>query len=293
MAVSEYDAFGPWIYEITDAHPVPRLFANDLPSETAAMLFKIPRSIERRVATPDLDLYDYVVGAYANDLCILKREDHNVVTSRIPYTEIEGLCLTRHFLHGVLTLYLKTGTAELPFNAVSMDIITRFAALIRGQISGGALPPAAVPRQEALSLNLLFINMLNDLRAAGETPLLYAYQPSADSPQPQKAGLRGIFRHVHPKKRPATLHVLIPKEVIVIQQDPPTGKQQKEELIYHTFYLPLSGLHDLTLTGGPQEQLCSLSLADHTFTWAIQAENISLPPFCQYVRTLIAPPHRT
>ena len=27
MYPSEYDAFGPWIYEITEAHPLPALFA--------------------------------------------------------------------------------------------------------------------------------------------------------------------------------------------------------------------------------------------------------------------------
>ena len=84
MYPSEYDAFGPWIYEITEAHPLPALFAPYVRSEeTPLMLFKIPRDIERRRATPDMDLYDYVVGAYEERLLILKRVEHTVELSLI------------------------------------------------------------------------------------------------------------------------------------------------------------------------------------------------------------------
>lgn len=63
MAISEYDAFGPWIYEVDGEHPLPRLFAPYVRERVdALMLLKILRDIERRRATPDMELYDYVVG---------------------------------------------------------------------------------------------------------------------------------------------------------------------------------------------------------------------------------------
>lgn len=46
MVVSEYDAFGPWIYEISEEHPAPELFKPYIPEEPCLMCFKIPRDIE-------------------------------------------------------------------------------------------------------------------------------------------------------------------------------------------------------------------------------------------------------
>ena len=46
MRVSEYDAFGPWVYMIDEDHPLPSLFAPCVENpEAYRMLFKIPRNI--------------------------------------------------------------------------------------------------------------------------------------------------------------------------------------------------------------------------------------------------------
>lgn len=43
MRVSEYDAFGPWVYMIDEDHPLPSLFAPCVENpEAYRMLFKIP-----------------------------------------------------------------------------------------------------------------------------------------------------------------------------------------------------------------------------------------------------------
>lgn len=173
MAISEYDAFGPWIYEIDDEHPVPRLFAPYIPAEPPELLFKIPRSIERRVATPDMDLYDCVVGAYATHICILERQEQSVFRQEVLYSDIEGLCLTRHFLQSILRLYTRTGEMTITFNTVSVEIVKRFMSLLRSkQPRTAPFPETLRQQQTALDLNPLFTNMLKDLRADGETPLL-------------------------------------------------------------------------------------------------------------------------
>ena len=77
--VSEYDAFGPWIYKITEKNPMPALFFPYYKeNNNYLMLIKIPRDIERRKAKPDMDLYDYVIGMYEEYGYILKRNGKEV-----------------------------------------------------------------------------------------------------------------------------------------------------------------------------------------------------------------------
>ena len=57
LDIAEYNAFGPWAYEISDKYPLPRLFAPYFAADDNAVLkIKIPREIERRNASPGMDL---------------------------------------------------------------------------------------------------------------------------------------------------------------------------------------------------------------------------------------------
>ncbi len=40
MAITEYDAFGPWIYEITDKHPLPPQFETQVEEHDYEILIK-------------------------------------------------------------------------------------------------------------------------------------------------------------------------------------------------------------------------------------------------------------
>ena len=89
MRVSEYDAFGPWAYEIDEDHPLPPLFVPWVEHpEDYRMLFKLPRDIERRKATPDMDLYDYVVGVNDEGIRVWSRREKAVDTAYLPFREI-------------------------------------------------------------------------------------------------------------------------------------------------------------------------------------------------------------
>ena len=79
MRISEYDAFGPWVYDVDGEHPLPPLFVPFVDmSKSWRMLLKIPRDIERRRATPDMDLYDFVVGADDAGIQIWSRREKAV-----------------------------------------------------------------------------------------------------------------------------------------------------------------------------------------------------------------------
>ena len=288
MYPSEYDAFGPWIYEITEAHHLPALFEPHVPSgETPLMLFKIPRDIERRRATPDMDLYDYVVGAYEERLLILKRVEHTVETITVSYAEIEGLRLFRHFLRGDLTLYLRSGEVLLPFNAVSMDIVTRFAVLIRGRYQTGeapALPELRPWEQAPADLDVLFVNLLRELRQTEPEARVYACQSMTSLEAKSGSFLRSLARRPRPQTLPATLHLLNRKELIVIQREVPEKKAQENEYSYHFTYLPRSGIRKVRLEESAQDRGildCTVELAHHVSPLRFRRENREAVAFYQ------------
>lgn len=249
MAVSEYDAFGPWIYEISGEHPVPELFRPYIPEEPCLMCFKIPRDIERRRATPDMDLYDHVVGAYEEYICVLKRIGHTVEKSIVRYRDVEGICLFRKFLRGTCTLYLKNGEAVLPFNVVSISTMTAFVRLVRQRYmaeSGRGVPPA--PGCQPLDCpipEVLFVNLTRELKEAGEKFQTMVYQPETPVLFKKETFPERIAHMWKPQRIPAALHLVSDRELLIIQRELAAKKTHESEYGYTFTYLPLSKIKDI------------------------------------------------
>ena len=88
----EYDRFGPWIIEISPDDPAPPLFVPFLDrTEEPRLSLKVPRQIERRRAHPGMDLYDYVVNLYEEDMLILMRVGPEVEARALRYRDIGSL----------------------------------------------------------------------------------------------------------------------------------------------------------------------------------------------------------
>ena len=128
----EYDSFGPWILEINDEDTIPPLFKKFQPSEGKPLLnIKIPRNIDRTNASPGMNLYDYVLYLYDNDILILKRDYNRVVKERFSYDEILYICNSENLLRGELTLGLIKSQFTIHYNTVSCILITRMIEIIR------------------------------------------------------------------------------------------------------------------------------------------------------------------
>ena len=128
----EYDRFGPWVLEISDEDPPPPLFEPYLTrTEPALLSLKIPRKIARRDAHPGMDLYDYVVSLYGDDIVILRRVEGDVESETLRYRDVQHLQVTDELLRGNVRLSLDGRAYDLPFNPVSRDEITRLVDLIR------------------------------------------------------------------------------------------------------------------------------------------------------------------
>ncbi len=132
MRDPEYDRFGPWVIEITDEDPPPPLFLPYLTrSEEPLFSVKIPRKIERRNAHPGMNLYDYMVTLYHEDIVILERTDEEVQEHRIAYETIQFLCLREVLLKGTLQIGLPDRLFDLPFNTTSKETMRRLMGMVR------------------------------------------------------------------------------------------------------------------------------------------------------------------
>lgn len=219
MTRSEFDAFGPWIYEIDEEHGVSRIFLPYYEEKPHLMLFKIPRNAERRRLSPDMDLYDILVGAYDDHIRIWRREGTGVTVTDVRYAEIEGVRLFRRFLHGVCSIYSRGGPIEIVFNAVSMDIMCRFTEIIRAHYRAPKTAFTYPEQQITIPYeDAVFINRIREIERLSEHAQICAYQPLS----PVKAVHENVIRRVYHLFRGlylrGTVHLLCGSELVVLEK---------------------------------------------------------------------------
>ena len=226
MRISEYDAFGPWVYDVDGEHPLPPLFVPFVDmSKSWRMLLKIPRDIERRRATPDMDLYDFVVGADDAGVQIWSRREKAVESTRIAYRDITGIRLYQRLLHGVCTLYSAGGPVILTYNTVSADVIRRFGDLVRAEYGGGVSAAAGLrgdPDLRERDLDIWLYNQMRDLRDRGVCFTLDAYQPCWSDTRTD--------RHLPWKRKEefaGTLYLHNEREVLLLRSGKPEKKGEQ------------------------------------------------------------------
>jgi len=145
---AEYDAFGPWIYEVRTPEEVPRLFRSyPIDLDAAVLTIKVPRKIDRRDANPSMDLYDILLSLGPEKVTVLRRRGREYDFREVPYAELQGVSEVIDLLDGRLTLHADGGPVVVRFNGSSSEIVSHLVKLVRGlYVSSGApsggLPPA-------------------------------------------------------------------------------------------------------------------------------------------------------
>ncbi len=147
---AEFDAFGPWVDEVTDVDGVPRLFRSHPIDLTSALLaIKIPRNISRRDADPSMDLYDHLIVVDEAGVTVLSRVAAPRVragavpapafTTRVlTWSEVTGVTVSTEFVDGLLTLHTTGAAVTVPFNGSSVSTVDRLVALVRSRYGAGA-----------------------------------------------------------------------------------------------------------------------------------------------------------
>ncbi|MFZ5967275.1 MAG: hypothetical protein ACOYVK_08870 [Bacillota bacterium] len=244
----EYHAFGPWIIEISQKHPLPPLFVPYYKeTDDYLMLVKIPRNIDRRDAKPGMNLYDYVIGMYEDFIYILERKDNIVEETKLAYGEIEGIHILNDLLLGELTLYLTNRVIKIRYNTVSQDLITKLIKIIRDRYTNNIYRKVknAYELNELKKTDVLFSNLLNEMEKNDDTFNMIIVQPTTKLKSKNDNILQKIFRIITGEKLLNCLHLINEKELVVVTRGKLIKKRKDVIYSYSLTYIPLEKLHDV------------------------------------------------
>lgn len=151
---AEFDAFGPWVFEVESPEDVPRLYRDHpLDLDAAHLVLKVPRRIWRRDANPDMDLYDHLLVAGRDGVTVLSRRGDRYSTVEVPYARIAALRTSVDLLDGHVTIQDTQGPApsgvvsRVRYNSVSKDLVQRLSRIVAEQALAAApgAPGTAAP----------------------------------------------------------------------------------------------------------------------------------------------------
>lgn len=178
---SEYDAFGPWIYEVTTPDEVPPLFREQAPDlASCRYVIKVPRDIARRDATPQMDLYDYLVAAGPDALTVLSRRPTHVSSLTIPYDAISAIEHSVDLLDGRLTVHTTSEEPEVTirYNGSSRELADALVTVVREQYLRGLPEPTKGQPAPAQALRLGDLGE-DDVALVSEQHALRREEPTA------------------------------------------------------------------------------------------------------------------
>ena len=143
----EYDAFGPWIYDIKDERDTPKRFRAACERHHGArFLLKAPRGIERRDAHPGMDLYVAVLAVHDHGASFMRLTGEDVVAQDVVWDDVAAIESYINLLSARWTLRLRDGGVfSLDYNAVSSDLIDQVTE-VRPLALGPPRRSAAGPR---------------------------------------------------------------------------------------------------------------------------------------------------
>jgi len=132
---AEYDAFGPWILPVERGDDVPPLFRPYVDLDGARLAMKVPRSLDRRDARADMDLYERLVVVRAEGLEVLVRAPAvpgGVVRCQVAAADLLAAEDSVDLLDGRLRLHVADGsTVDVPYNGSSRALVRDLLAEVR------------------------------------------------------------------------------------------------------------------------------------------------------------------
>ena len=292
MRDPEYDRFGPWAVEISDADPPPPLFLPYLTrNESPLLAIKIPRSIERHKARAGMNLYDYMVSLYADDLMILQRVDDGVHRQTLLYRDIQALRYAEELLKGTVHLFLKSQTHKLPFNTVSKALMQRMVVLIRGRYVEeiSVAPPVYDLVAYHEDLSFYFTNLLAAEQACKPDLRLMATQ--ADTPVgTHESGVRKLFFGAFGKTLLESMHLYDGGELKIIDRGQDFRYAWQSAYGRRETYVPLRNICCVDWMPDPKNAAIvnlNLETAGGRLTFALLRDNPDIQAYANSLSTML------
>ena len=279
----EYDRFGPWVTEISDEDPPPPLFQPHLTrAETPLLSLKIPRKISRREAHPGMDLYDYMVSLYEEDLVVLERIERKVEAHTIRYRDVQHLSLREELLRGTVHLGVPDRHYDLPFNTVSGDVMRRLVDIVRERYlpEQDALPVEVEP-VEATELSFYFERLLRDEQAGDSGMQPIAAQADTAMGALEESFLRRVLFGLVAKRLLESLHLSDGRELRVIDRGQSYAYRWQSVYGRAETWIPLANITAVDWDWGPDETATTpvtvtISTGAGDLSWIFTPNNATL-----------------
>ncbi|MBN1646816.1 MAG: hypothetical protein JW874_02170 [Spirochaetales bacterium] len=238
--MQEYNAFGPWVYELNAEHHLPPQFEGHIvDADSALMIIKIPVHMERRDLRPGMLMYDQLVCVYNDRLYYAQYRGHRIESRTVGFDDIIALENSVSLLAGKFTVFTGSGTFSFEYNTVSLPVISRLAGLIRER----------VPRKEVSLLNsgpvreedldFFFQGQWHKLQNSEDGFSLLAWQPGMALSYCR----RNLFMQLKETfTRPVlvpSLHLFSSTELLVITRLKPVLKRSDDSNGYRLIFIPL------------------------------------------------------
>lgn len=287
----EYDRFGPWALELSEADPPPRLFGPYLTRSEAPLLgLKIPRHVERRNVRAGTDLYDYVVALYDDELLVLQRTDGGVAVTTCRIGDIRHVRVGRTLLSGNVHVGLSGASIDLPYNTVSETLMQRFAALIRARYVSGpvALAASPTPGIDTDGLSFYFQRFL-EAEARARSPMrLIAAQATMPAAATVRGRARRLLFSLADKRLLESMHASDGRELRVLTRGQAYAYRWESVYGLETTWIPLANVRSVTWRAEAAAATESLVLdtggGDCTFVF--DAANPAIEPYRTYLQGL-------
>ncbi len=293
MIFSEYDAFGPWIYEIDEEHRIPPLYEKYYKqAETPLMLIKIPRNIERRKANPDMHLYDAVIGLFETYMYIYKRDNNSVIEKKVYYKSIQAIKDIRVLLKGELIIYFDKGTEIIDYNTVSDDIITKLIWIIKMKSNKQEvdwLKFDSIP-YSLKNVEHLYVNLINELKYYNKEINLVAYQPAIKIKYNSNRFIFKVINAITSKMfYLSSAYTASPYELIVLDRET-LAKREKDRCKYSYLYLSYDNIKYVNIeenNNSSQVRQIVISTKDYKFAYLFESNNSQINRFYQKFNKIV------
>ena len=287
----EFSTFGPWVYEINEAYPLPALFAPFFfDDDQAIMKIKIPRDIDRRNAKPGMNLYDYVIALYKDQLRILERNENDTVSEKlVQAADFMGIRIYKNMLRAACTIYSVDGSISFSFNASSIDIIWKFANQILASLERNKpLDVSSLPVTEAEPKTMLLQNMLQDMRRERSDISMGAVQKAIEV-YPREDTTTKIERMLWKELNPEAVHLFTPKELIVLENGFFPNRAGMPDFGFTYTIMPLNKLTAVNISRSNEYSLlmeCTIYLGPSHLTYHYDVDNEEVGEFYTALKNL-------
>nr|WP_300142674.1 hypothetical protein [Propionicimonas sp.] len=179
----EYDAFGPWIDEVTSPELMPprfRPFHDELGA--AQLALKFPRPVERARVRPGQDLYAAVLAIQPDRLTLLQlpaAPGDAVIRRVVEIQDVVAVASLVNLLVGRWSLLLRDGSRlDLEHPTLSQYRVDAATDLVRGLCAPGATTSSVPPMPPVEVTEIALRNALTGLRPrCAEPPVPLHFEP--------------------------------------------------------------------------------------------------------------------